>query len=183
MKQKKIFLGIHVSPAVAKRLAQRVEKWLDLPMRFTKRENYHVTLLFLGYVLDESVVDTCQSVEEAVRGIEPFELFLDRITLMPEQGREARMLWLTGEASEDLRILNQKLEQALGMFSAEKKSFRPHVTLARVRATHWEKLVEHPVVDEPASISIPVDSVTVFESVFRKGEGLLYESLGEYPLG
>jgi 2'-5' RNA ligase len=183
MKQRKIFLGISIPKQVAKRLAQRTEKWRHLPLRMTKEDNYHVTLLFLGYVLDESVVDTCMAVEEAVRGTEPFDVFLDKIELAPEQGKDARMLWLTGEASEELRVLYQNLEKALGMFSAEKKSFRPHVTLARVRKTHWEKLPEYPVIDESLAISIPVDGVTVFESVFVKGKGLVYEPLGEYFFG
>jgi 2'-5' RNA ligase len=183
MKQRKIFLGIGVPRQAARRLAQRVEKWRGLPMRFAKEGNYHVTLLFLGYVLDEAVADTCFRVEEATRDLEPFDILLDRIELAPEQGRDAKMLWLTGEASEELRRLHEAMEKALGMFSAEKKRFQPHVTLARVRKTHWQKRSDCPTISETTAISIPVDAVTVFESVFIPGKGLVYEPLGEYPLG
>lgn len=183
MKQRKIFLGIQVPGQVAKRLAQRAEKWKGLPLRMTKPDNYHVTLLFLGYVLDESVADTCFRVEEAVQGIESFDIMLDHIELSPEQGKGAQVLWLTGEPSDELRQLREAMEKALGMFTVEKKSFRPHVTLGRVRKTHWEKLSEFPVIEENLRLAIPVDSVTVFESVFEKGRGLVYEPLGEYLLG
>jgi 2'-5' RNA ligase len=183
MKQRKIFVGISVSPQIAKRLEQRMDKWRDLPVRFTKKDNFHVTLLFLGYMLDDAVVEVCNRVEEAVRSLEPFDIVLDRIVLAPEQGKHAKMLWLTGEANKDLKTLYEALEKALGLFSAEKKSFRPHVTLGRTRKTRWENLPEPPTIDEPFSVSLSVESVMVFESIFVGGKGLVYEPLGEYFLG
>jgi 2'-5' RNA ligase len=182
MKQRKIFLGVSIPRDVSKRLARIMEKWQDLPFRFTKEGNMHITLLFLGHVLDESVAKTCLQVEEVCRNIHAFDVDLNTITLVPEQGREAKQLWFTGEANEELKQLRTALEKELGMFSAEKKVFRPHITLGRVRQNLWQELPQFPEMKEDFSVFLPIDSVIVYESIFQKEEGLVYEVLAECPL-
>ncbi|MDD5083385.1 MAG: RNA 2',3'-cyclic phosphodiesterase [Candidatus Moranbacteria bacterium] len=182
MKQRKIFLGVSIPKDVSKRLARKMERWQHLPFRFTKEGNMHITLLFLGHVLDESVAKICMQVEEVCRNIHAFDVDLNTITLVPEQGREAKQLWYMGEANEELKQLRMALEQELGMFSVEKKVFRPHVTLGRARQHLWQELSEIPEMKDSLSVFLPVDSVIVYESVFQKGEGLAYEVLAECPL-
>jgi 2'-5' RNA ligase len=182
MKQRKLFLGVSIPRDVAKRLARKMEPWQDLPFRFTKEGNMHITLLFLGHVLDESVAKICLQVEDVCRAIHAFDVDLDTITLVPEQGREAKQLWYMGEANEELKQLRVTLEKELGMFSAEKKVFRPHITLGRVRQNLWQELEHIPEMKEALSVFLPIDSVIVYESIFQKGEGLVYEVLAECPL-
>lgn len=182
MKQRKIFLGVSIPRDVSKRLARRMEKWQDLPFRFTKEGNMHITLLFLGHVLDEAVAKTCLQVEDVCRNTTAFDVDLTTITLIPEQGKSAQQLWFLGEANEELRKLREALEKELGMFSAEKKVFRPHVTLGRVRKNLWQALDEVPEMHEDFSVFLPIDSVIVYESTFKKGDGLVYEVLAECPL-
>ncbi len=182
MKQRKIFLGVSIPRDVSKRLARKMEQWQDLPFRFTKEGNMHITLLFLGHVLDESVAKICLQVEEVCRNIQAFDVDLNTITLVPEQGMNAKQLWFMGEANEELRQLRVALEKELSMFSSEKKVFRPHVTLGRVRQNLWQELPQIPEMNDSLSVFLPIDSVIVYESVFQKGEGLAYEVLAECPL-
>jgi 2'-5' RNA ligase len=182
MKQRKIFLGVSIPRDVSKRLARKLEVWKDLPFRFTKEGNMHITLLFLGHVLDESVAKICLQVEDVCRNIHAFDVDLNAITLVPKQGREAKQLWFTGESNEELRQLRVALEKELRMFSAEKKVFRPHVTLGRVRQNLWQELEHIPEMNDNLSVFLPIDSVIVYESIFQKGEGLVYEVLAECPL-
>lgn len=182
MKQRKIFLGVSIPHDVAKRLARRMEKWQDLPFRFTKEGNMHITLLFLGHVLDESVAKICLQVEAVCAETPAFDVDLNTITLVPEQGKNAKQLWFMGEANEELKQLRVALEKELDMFSTEKKAFRPHVTLGRVRKELWQELEEIPEMHEEFSVFLPIDSVIVYESAFQKGEGLKYEVLAECPL-
>lgn len=182
MKQRKIFLGVSIPRDVSKRVARILEKWQDLPFRFTKEGNMHISLLFLGHVLDESVAKTCLQVEDVCRHTQAFDIDLTTITLVPEQGRDAKQLWFMGKANDELKALREALEKELGMFSAEKKVFRPHITLGRVRKNLWQELDEIPEMTEPFSVFLPIDSVIVYESIFQKGEGLVYEVLAECPL-
>lgn len=182
MKQRKIFLGIALPSDAAKRLASRTTPYKTLPIRLTKQANFHVTVLFLGHVLDESVAEICERVGETCSEIPAFDIDLETISLVPERGKEAKQLWYHGTPNDDLKHLREALEKALDMFITEKKQFRPHVTLGRIRKQLWQVLDTPPAIEETLKLHLPVDSVIVYESVFKKGEGLVYESLAECPL-
>ena len=47
----RIFIAVNLPENVKKKLAEYEENWLDLPIRWTKKENLHITLVFLGYLL------------------------------------------------------------------------------------------------------------------------------------
>ena len=178
MKQRKVFIGITLPQTLKKRLVERLTKWQSLPIRFSQENNFHVTLAFIGYIGDESVVEVCQNVETVCQNMAAFDIMLERIRLEPESGSEAKMLWLTGKPNEALKNLAEALEQGLGIFVTRKKIFAPHITLGKIRKTLWQQLPIQPIINETLNVSLPVESVTVFESAFRSGEGLKYEPLG-----
>lgn len=185
MRRRKIFIGIPLEEGTGKRLDQTLAPHRGLPLRWTKPHNYHVTLLFIGYAEDDAVADICLAVQSVANTSAPFDLSFDRIVLTPEdlaEGGIPEMLWLTGEPSEPLRTLRERLEERLGIFVTGKKAFRPHVMLGRVRAERWSMLEETPLLATPFRAVLPVDSLTVFESLTAPGEGLRYEPLGVYPL-
>lgn len=142
----------------------------------------HITVLFLGHILDESVVELCAQVEEVCQNIPAFDADFTTLTLAPEQGKDAKMLWYLGEANEEFKQLRESIEKELGMFSTEKKTFQPHITLGRVRKNLWQSLEEIPEINESFHLSLPIDSVIVYEATFQKGKGLVYEVLAECPL-
>lgn len=175
--QHKIFIGIQLPDMVKKRLFQAMEKWQDLPLKWIPFDNLHATLLYLGYVNDEDVIALCDSVRGIAQDSQSFDLLFQKITLAPDE-KEPRMVWLKGEENEDMKKLVEKLEQALNNSKAEKKSFRPHVTLGRIRHEKWADLPEKPVVDQKFSVSVPASSVEIFESVMENGKSkfILLES-------
>lgn len=175
--QRKIFIAINLPPQIKKRLIQKTEKWRDLPVRWTQEENLHVTLAFLGYLDDEKILSVCDSVNSAVKNFEPFEISLNKIIIGPSEN-QPRMVWATGEKSEELKTLVEKIEKSLGIFQREKKNFSPHATLGRIMKEKWAKLSEKPEIKEKINFVIPVDKVEIFESVFGEGKRkyLLLES-------
>lgn len=183
MKARKIFLGFRIPKEVAKRVGKRLEAWKDLPLRLTKEENLHVTLLFIGFRYDEDIALVAERLRELSPRIEEFDLFFDRIALLPEEGKNARsLLWYTGPESTELLTLYNCVREALDIEDAPRKSFRPHITLARVRKEKWDALSEKPNLESSWATSIPISSILLFESVFSKEEGLRYEALEEFPL-
>ncbi len=183
MKARKIFLGFRIPKEVAKRLGKRMEAWDGLPLRLTKEANLHVTLLFIGFRYDEDIALIAERLRELALSVEAFDLLLDRITLLPEEGKNARsLLWYTGPESEELLVLYNRVREALDIEDAPRKSFRPHVTLARVRKKKWDALTEKPDLESSWTASIPISSMVLFESIFSKEEGLHYEALEEFPL-
>lgn len=99
--------------------------------RFIPRENYHVTLAFLGELDEMEAHAAIAALDEACQGVHP-------LSLCPEGlGRFGRAedatLWLGIAPSAELVALADDLRAALAAhgIAYDQKQFRPHVTLAR----------------------------------------------------
>jgi 2'-5' RNA ligase len=100
--------------------------WRRLPP-----EQLHVTLAFLG-PRPASDVETIRPIVEAEAGGPAPELQLARILLLPP--RRARVL--TVALDGDLATLQARISHALeaaGVYTPEKRPFRAHVTVGRLR--------------------------------------------------
>jgi 2'-5' RNA ligase len=165
--QRRIFIGISLPENVKKRIRQKIEKWQELPIKWKKDEDFHVTLSFLGFVEDSALPDVCKAVKNAVSERESFEIAFEKIELGPNI-EKPNLVWLIGEASEELKKLQEEIEKSLDIFISEKKVFRPHITLGRISKYKWETLPEIPKIEESFKISIPVENVEIFESRMEK---------------
>lgn len=169
MNRRKIFIGIDLPSDVKKRLTRKIEPWKELPVKWVRENNFHVTLAFLGYVDDDRIFEICSAVKNGVGGNNVFELQLESIELAPVP-EIPQMVWAIGPANEELLALQEDIEQELGIFVKEKKAFRPHVTLGRIRAMKWDALPEKPIINESLIFSVPVEQVTIFESRMENGK-------------
>jgi len=168
--KRKIFIGIDLPGEVKKRLMQKIDKWKDLPIKWSREENLHLTLSFLGHVDDELIYSICDSIKEAVANMEMFDVVLNKIELGPTQDEDARVVWFTGEASKALKLLAENIEKELEIFRDSKKIFRPHITLGRIQKYNWQKLEKKPNISENFSVLLPIESVQVFESAIIDGK-------------
>ena len=154
---------------------QKIIQWKDLPVKWTKEKNLHITVSFIGYV-DESVVpDICQKINEAVADFEAFEIIFDNIRLGPNAD-DPKTILFTGKVSEELGKLNETIEQALNMHPEKHKEFYPHITLGRIRKIKWDELPQKPIINEKFVVTMTVESVSVMDS---KGGGADYVVLEE----
>ena len=178
--KRKIFISINISDKVRQRLAKAVEKWQDLPVKWTPEANLHVTLAFLGYVNEDDIPGICAQVREAAEKSDAFDMKFGKIELFPSASMP-RMVALTGQTSEELTDLVNNIEEALEMSSARKKTFRPHVTLGRGRKYKWEALENKPAISEKFSLTLPAESVEIMASDFG-AKGQEYAILESCPL-
>jgi 2'-5' RNA ligase len=178
--QRKLFISINIPEKTKKRLIKAVEPWQNLPVKWVKEQNLHVTLLFLGYISDDSIGEICESVRSAAGKIDTFDLEFTEIVLAPAK-ENPRMVWLTGKKSEELRVLQENIEKALGTYVASKKSFRPHVTLGRIRVHKWQALAENPDIFLKFPLTVPAESVQVMASDFAD-DGPEYTVIESCPL-
>ncbi|HPN96341.1 MAG TPA: RNA 2',3'-cyclic phosphodiesterase [Candidatus Moranbacteria bacterium] len=167
--KRKIFISINIPERAKKELTKTIEKWSDLPVKWVKEANFHITLFFLGYIDDETTKDVCEKVKIAAQEENIFDLEFDRIELAPEKD-DPKMIWLTGAPSEELKNLYEKIEKELDIFRAPKKSFRPHITLGRIRKHKWEDLTEKPEISEKFSLFVTAETVDIMASGFGEGE-------------
>ncbi len=177
--QRKIFISINLPDRTKKRLIKAIEPWKELPVKWTREENLHITLVFLGHVADESIPEICEKVRTASRKSEIFDLDFDRIKLAPSE-EESRMIWLTGGTNGNLKDLVNNIDKELDI-SFGKKSFRPHITLGRLRAHKWKALQNKPEINVKFPLIATVESVDVMASNFAGGR-MEYSVIESCPL-
>lgn len=164
MNRRKLFIGISVDDETASRLRRKLESFSDLPVIWTPKENMHITLVFLGHVDDDRLTEITSALNESCEGMEPFDIGLSRITLGPDT-EMPKTIWVEGEASEELKRLQRHIEISLGALTREKNAFRPHVTLGRIKRAKWNALKEKPSIAQDVRFSVPVSTVSLFESI------------------
>jgi len=131
------FIALDLDEIIRSRLADAGRK-LDTggaKIRWVDRANLHVTLQFLGDVEDEKLAEVCTAVERVAGQTTPFEFDVRGLLCIPPGGR-ARMIW--GGVQDPVcgvAELYDQLSAALEPlgFTPEDRSFRPHVTVARIK--------------------------------------------------
>ena len=105
-------------------------------VRWTRREQFHLTLKFLGDVDAARVEALGEAIRAACRGFGALHLRAERVGFFPDL-RYPRVVW-TGvqDQAERLPRLQQAVDAATRDFTIEQKDerFTGHVTLARIKA-------------------------------------------------
>ncbi|MDZ7611650.1 MAG: RNA 2',3'-cyclic phosphodiesterase [Candidatus Moranbacteria bacterium] len=168
-KQRKVFVAINLDKKSKEFIYKKIKslpiyregniKWID-------PENYHVTLMFLGYLDDEDTYRVCRDLKLALSRQGELDLKFGRIKKAPREDNP-KMIWLKGEENEDLADLRNKVEQVLSQRKIDLKKFTPHITLARIKKNAGE--TKNSPVDEKVNLMAPVRSIEVMESVEENG--------------
>ena len=187
----RIFIAINLPENVKKRLAEYQDKWPDLPAKWTRKENLHITLIFLGYLPDEELPEICRITEEIVSKNSPVSVNLKKICYGPPGKVPPRLVWAEGEKSEALGKLQKDLTDSLlsssgqsaGRGKTENRPFLPHLTLARIKAWEFRKIepTERPEIDENVNFTFEANSIEIMESQLKRG-GPKYTVLESIPL-
>lgn len=186
----RIFIAINLPENVRKKLEDYQRKWPELPIRWTKSYNLHITLVFLGYLSDEEILEVCNVTREAASRNLQFSINLKKIIYGPPKKMPPRMIWVEGEKSIELGKLQKDLNNSFSGLSQELKSknrkggaLAPHITLGRLKS--WEfRAIEpeaRPEVNEEIDLNFEVNSIDVMESELKKG-GPNYALLESCPL-
>ena len=138
----RLFIAINLGAKIKNALIGMENEIISRGVRgnFTKEENLHLTLAFIGeYGEAKAVLDVMRSVP-----FEPFTLSLGAL------GSFGDLLWIGLKSRGDLNSYVSNLRKALGEASIpfDLKQFKPHITLVR-RAS------------DPVLPSITVPDVTV----------------------
>lgn len=140
----RMFVALKTSNQLLDRLAE-IQRQLQarLPagaVRWTRREQLHLTLKFLGDVPAERVEALAAAVREAGAGVPPLRLGLAGAGCFPS-ARSPRVLWIgvNGDLPQ-LMDLQQRVEIATTSFGdhREEREFHPHLTFGRVAARDFQ---------------------------------------------
>jgi len=103
---------------------------------WTRAENLHLTLKFLGEVPEDRVEPLAAGMAAASEDSRPFDLLLEGAGGFPTIS-SPRILWVgIREPLDPVRKLHQNMENVLSGagFPREGRSFHPHITVGRVRS-------------------------------------------------
>lgn len=185
--KRKLFIGIDLDPFLKKMLAKNIDQWRDLPIRWHPEEGLHLPLLYLGHVQENLMDDVTDRIADVCTETDAFDVQFKYIELGYKDAqethdpRDAKIVRLSGEVNEELKNLQQDLEKAFDMFVREKKAYRPHVTLGRMRKLKWQELDSCPEIAQELHVALDVSVVTLFESV-RIDDKITFEVIGEFDL-
>jgi 2'-5' RNA ligase len=104
-------------------------------IRWTRPEQFHLTLRFLGNVVAQGVPSLTEAVAAACKPFAPLRLRAARLGVFPN-ARRPRVIWVGLEdSSGQLVTLQRAIQAATQEFSVEapEANFAGHVTLGRVK--------------------------------------------------
>jgi len=184
--KKRVFIAVNLPERLKKQAKNFREKFDYLPVRWTKEESLHLTLVFIGYASDEQILEICRTLKEVAVETEPFLIKFKKIILGPPN-KTPRMIWVEGEANQALGELKNKLEERLlaeniGFGHRETRPLKPHITLARLKADRWRNLETPPQIEENFNFEVPVQSIELMESDL-KSDGAEYAIMESVELG
>ncbi len=108
----------------------------DARVSWTRVEQFHLTLRFLGNVEAARVEGLAQAVREVCSGFVPLRLRAEQLGCFPSP-RAPRVIWAgVTDSAGDLPRLHGAVERACAGFSAEPPAerFSGHVTLGRIKS-------------------------------------------------
>lgn len=194
------FIAVTLAPPVVEEIAkvQAVLRRADGEpgaVRWTRVENMHLTLKFLGNIDQHQVAPILTRLGHVGRDCPAFQVEARQLGGFPSLGRP-RVIWvglhgnandeaLQGEKRSPLPGLSKAIETALLEldFPVEQRDFRPHVTLGRVRSQRgWNRIL--PLVQDYRHTffgTSVIDRVSLYRSDLESN-GAIYTALGSVPL-
>lgn len=124
------FIGIAIPEPVARKLAEKRTQWkMRSHKKYTKPEDMHITLLFIGDDPHGEIGDAAKALEEIRHA--PFNLTLDGVKTFGNPATP-RIVYASVADSRELAELQSDIREKMLQFdmNPDQKRFVPHVTLS-----------------------------------------------------
>lgn len=159
----RVFIALDLPQKTKDNLERSANEFKEMSAggNFTKKENYHLTLHFLGEVAPSDLIYV-QSAMDGVKDMSAPELAVSQFTVL----RASDIVCAKLKQSQALTALHDELGQRLERhgFKVEHRAYRPHITLIRKK-----------------SFSLPFSEVTksvkVYNMPFNATDLILYETV------
>ena len=184
----RVFCAIELPEAARQRVTRHIlqlkEAAPDAQASWSRAENIHLTLKFLGAIPQTSVQNLSEAASRAVEGLGPFTIRLEQTGVFPPHG-SPRVLWIGVDDLEGkLAKLHMRLEaeSEKAGFPRESRSFHPHLTLARIRKPqHARTLASAHKATAFEPLEIAVSELLVIRSELGS-EGSKYSTVSRHPI-
>ncbi len=177
MNKLRLFFGIPLNEEIKEKIFEYLDKnnLFKKNYKWVAKENYHITLKFLGDV-DGSLVERLEEVgNEVALSFEPFSVYTYKLGGFPDRKR-ARVFFLSLKDTDKIEKVFELLDNKLTSlnFEREERKYHPHITLARLR--EFESLLDL----KPLELKLDIEGFSLYESILKK-EGPFYKILKYFP--
>jgi RNA 2',3'-cyclic 3'-phosphodiesterase len=181
------FIAIEIPDEIKKGMAeiQLRLKGQGVDASWTRPEGIHLTLKFLGEVLEAKVPEIQASLTEAAARRGGFRLEVTGVGTFPDP-KNARVVWIgVSDGSGKLAALETAVEEAMAGigFEREARKFIPHLTLGRIRYIRspdlWLRSLD--AVKDARLPAFEVRTVSLMKSELTRS-GALYTNMGDSEL-
>ncbi len=153
-------------------------------VRWVAVHHFHLTLKFLGATPPGKISDVQQALTEVGGRFGAFDFDLKGIGYF-KKNKQPRVLFVRIERDEMLKHLAEEIDVSLSMlgFERERRIFKPHLTLARIKKIQtpfrFYDFVDHYPDKQIQRVS--VDEIMYYQSIL-KPQGAQYHKLGGVKL-
>ena len=174
----RLFVGLKIPEDIREELLSLCSGLENV--RWVKKENFHITLQFIGEVQKSYLDDLVQSLSE-IR-FSQFDLTLNGINFFNSTGL-IRSIWIGIREKENLMRLHSKINISIEKagISFKRRKFMPHVSIARFTrqpVSRFQDYIEGNALF--SSRSFTIENFTLFESVL-KPDGPIYLTNTTFP--
>ena len=184
---RRTFIAIKIEPGnrlsqaytkIQNELKNEKIKWVD-------GDNFHVTLFFLGDTSEEQISQVRRSLAGIAESFQAFDITLYGMGVF-KSIHKPRVLWAGIRDFEPLRKMKLSRDQQmrdLG-FTPDKREFKPHLTLARIKWIDDKNRLEHLLreYEQQEWQKAGIDEIIYFESKLTK-KGPVYTPIEKFSLG
>jgi 2'-5' RNA ligase len=183
---KRVFVAVKVNPeSNLLRMISSLKALLgDENIKWVDPSNIHLTLAFLGDTEEKRIKILADMLKERCTGFHEFEFELAGAGIFKNY-RDPRVIWAGIKSAEKLSLLNEVIKEGLkgNGFEIEERSFRPHLTLGRIKSikdTENLKSALERYSDQQIQ-TVHLNEVILYESILLK-TGPLYKPLKKFVL-
>ncbi|MDQ1640258.1 MAG: 2,3-cyclic 3-phosphodiesterase [Pyrinomonadaceae bacterium] len=184
----RVFCAIELPSLVLEKISEQITRLRAAaphsPASWSRPENVHLTLKFLGEIAPGRVGDLSQAAAAAVAGFAPFEILIKDTGSFPKHGTP-RVFWIgIDDYSGKLARLQAKLdEECLRVgFAKDARPFNPHLTIARGRKPQGARALAAAHKEMGfASTEVSVKELTVIRSELSSN-GSNYTTISQHAL-
>lgn len=184
--KKRIFIAVDISDEARRKVFDYIEtlrnEFPRLRVGWEKKEKLHLTLKFLGETNEKQLIELTEIVRKTAAQFSGFELQIAETGVFPGL-KNPRILWLgVKDATDSLSKISEFLEikcERIG-FKREKRKFKPHLTLARLREPHKSTEIAKKHLEyefEPSRFE--ASEIVIYESKLLPS-GSVYEPISKF---
>lgn len=150
-------------------------KWED-------RNKLHITLKFLGDVEQNKIPGVSAVLKNIAKKNSSFNISFSKFRMFYFK-RNPRILWLGVKYSSALYSIRNELEKQLSDagFEIERKKFKPHLTLLRIRGRENFELLNNFLEDVFEFEEFKINEILLVKSTLKPG-GSVYEIIEKFKL-